>query len=93
MFVLLNEQNVIVITIYYADIGLRVPELATDEKARMSPSTGNPIAFSVTKSLENPAAKSLTADSPERGDIAISHIGKPQCIIVTFYRTDIVYPF
>ena len=57
-FVLLNKQkDVILVTVYYADIGLRVSELATDEKAQVSPSTSNPIAFSVAKGSEEPSCK------------------------------------
>ncbi|KIL63244.1 hypothetical protein M378DRAFT_164761 [Amanita muscaria Koide BX008] len=54
-FVLLNEQkDDILITIYYANI---VFGLATDEKAQVSPSTTNAVAFSVTEGPEEPSCK------------------------------------
>jgi len=57
-FVFLNEQkDVVFITIYNADIGLRVSELATYEKAQVSPSPRDPIAFGVTESPEQSSRK------------------------------------
>ena len=56
-FVFLNEQKDVVLTIYNADIGLRVSELATYEKAQVSPSPRDPIAFGVTESPEQSSRK------------------------------------